>query len=100
MVASEEPSWAATSLPAQSLKNFQALLAQQEMTLANVVKTTVFLADINDFAEMNKGVRRVFCAALPRAQRGAGGQAAQGRSAGDRVHCCKVSSPAREEKKR
>ena len=85
---------------AQSLKNIQAILAQQEMTLANVVKTTVFLADINDFAEMNKGVRRVFCAALPRAQRGAGGQAAQGRSAGDRVHCCKVSSPAREEKKR
>ena len=84
---------------AQSLKNIQAILAQQEMTLANVVKTTVFLADINDFAEMNK-VRRVFCAALPRAQRGAGGQAAQGRSAGDRVHCCKVSSPAREEKKR
>lgn len=85
---------------AQSLKNIQAILAQQEMTLANVVKTTVFLADINDFAEMNKGVRRVFCAALPRAQRGAGGQAAQGRSAGDRVHCCEVSSPAREEKKR
>ena len=39
---------------AQSLKNIQAILAQQEMTLANVVKTTVFLADINDFAEMNK----------------------------------------------
>ena len=95
MVASEEPSWAATSLTAQSLKNIQAILAQQEMTLANVVKTTVFLADINDFAEMNK-----VYAALPRAQRGAGGQAAQGRSAGDRVHCCKVSSPAREEKKR
>ena len=39
---------------AQSLKNIQAILAQQGMTLANVVKTTVFLADINDFAEMNK----------------------------------------------
>jgi len=85
---------------AQSLKNIQAILAQQEMTLANVVKTTVFLADINDFCRDEQGVRRVFCAALPRAQRGAGGQAAQGRSAGDRVHCCKVSSPAREEKKR
>ena len=54
MVASEESNWAATSLTAQSLKNIQAILAQQEMTLANVVKTTVFLADINDFAEMNK----------------------------------------------
>ena len=52
------------------------------------------------FCRDEQGVRRVLCAALPRAQRGAGGQAAQGRSAGDRVHCCKVSSPAREEKKR
>ena len=37
-----------TAQTAQSLKNIQAILAQQEMTLANVVKTTVFLADIND----------------------------------------------------
>ena len=84
---------------AQSLKNIQAILAQQEMTLANVVKTTVFLADINDFAEMNKVYGEYFAQPYP-AQRGAGGQAAQGCSAGDRVHCCKVSSPAREEKKR
>ena len=34
---------------AQSLKNIQAILAQQEMTLANVVKTTVFLADTKIF---------------------------------------------------
>ena len=92
---------------AQSLKNIQAILAQQEMTLANVVKTTVFLADINDFAEMNKVYGEYFAqpyparsAPPPAGGRGAGGQAAQGRSAGDRVHCCKVSSPAREEKKR
>ena len=39
---------------AQSLKNIQAILAQQGMTLADVVKTTVFLADMNDFAEMNQ----------------------------------------------
>ena len=39
---------------AQSLKNIQAILAEQGMTLADVVKTTVFLADMNDFAEMNK----------------------------------------------
>jgi len=87
---------------AQSLKNIQAILAQQEMTLANVVKTTVFLADINDFAEMNKVYGEYFAQPYPArsALHGAGGQAAQGRSAGDRVHCCKVSSPAREEKKR
>ena len=45
---------------AQSLKNIQAILAQQEMTLANVVKTTVFLADINDFAEMNNVYAKYF----------------------------------------
>ena len=65
MVASEEPSWAATSLTAQSLKNIQAILAQQEMTLANVVKTTVFLADINDFAEMNKVYGAYFAQPYP-----------------------------------
>ena len=42
-----------------------ALLAQQEMTLANVVKTTVFLADINDFAEMNKVYGEYFAQPYP-----------------------------------
>jgi len=50
---------------AQSLKNIQAILAQQEMTLANVVKTTVFLADINDFAEMNKVYGEYFAQPYP-----------------------------------
>ena len=39
---------------AQSLKNIQAILAEQGMTLADVVKTTVFLADMADFAAMNE----------------------------------------------
>ena len=46
-------------------KNIQAILAQQEMTLANVVKTTVFLADINDFAEMNKVYGEYFAQPYP-----------------------------------
>lgn len=50
---------------AQSLNNIQAILAQQEMTLANVVKTTVFLADINDFAEMNKVYGEYFAQPYP-----------------------------------
>lgn len=50
---------------AQSLKNIQAILAQQGMTLANVVKTTVFLADINDFAEMNKVYGEFFTLPYP-----------------------------------
>lgn len=50
---------------AQSLKNIQAILAQQGMTLANVVKTTVFLADINNFAEMNKVYGEFFTQPYP-----------------------------------
>ena len=50
---------------AQSLKNIQAILAQQGMALANVVKTTVFLADINDFAEMNKVYGEFFTQPYP-----------------------------------
>lgn len=50
---------------AQSLKNIQAILAQQGMTLANVVKTTVFLADINDFAEMNEVYGEFFTQPYP-----------------------------------
>ena len=42
-----------------------SILAQQEMTLANVVKTTVFLADINDFAEMNKVYGEYFAQPYP-----------------------------------
>lgn len=38
---------------AQCLKNVSAILAEHGMTLDNVVKTTVFLADLNDFVPMN-----------------------------------------------
>lgn len=38
----------------QVLKNLDAVLAAAETSLNNVVKTTVFLADMNDFAAMNK----------------------------------------------
>lgn len=38
---------------AQALANVEAILAQAGLTLADVVKTTVFLADIDDFAAMN-----------------------------------------------
>ena len=51
---------------AQSLKNIQAILAEQGMTLADVVKTTVFLADMNDFAEMNKVYGEYFAQPFPR----------------------------------
>ena len=37
----------------QALDNLKAVLAAAGMTCADVVKTTVFLADINDFAAIN-----------------------------------------------
>ena len=37
----------------QSLKNVQAVLAAAGPTMDNVIKTTVFLKDMNDFAAMN-----------------------------------------------
>ncbi len=38
---------------AQALDNLKAVLAAAGMSCADVVKTTVFLADINDFAAIN-----------------------------------------------
>jgi 2-iminobutanoate/2-iminopropanoate deaminase len=37
----------------QSLENLKAILVAENLTFANVVKTTVFLKDIKDFAAMN-----------------------------------------------
>lgn len=38
----------------QSLKNIKAILEAGDFNLSDVVKTTVFLKDINDFSVMNK----------------------------------------------
>ena len=38
----------------QVFKNIEAILAQTSLTMADIVKTTVFLTDINDFADMNE----------------------------------------------
>ncbi len=42
------------------LKNLQAVLEAAGSTLAEVVKTTVYLADLNDFAAMNEVYARFF----------------------------------------
>ena len=39
---------------AQSIANIKAILAQTGLTLDNVIKTTVFLADMSLFGEMNE----------------------------------------------
>ena len=50
---------------AQSIANLTAILAEAGLTLANVVKTTVFLADMNDFAAMNAVYAEKFTAPFP-----------------------------------
>lgn len=41
-------------LTERSLTNIKNILAEEGLTMQHIVKTTVFLADINDFAEMNE----------------------------------------------
>ncbi len=50
---------------AQSLANVKAVLAAAGLTLDNVVKTTVFLADMADFAAMNTVYEANFTAPYP-----------------------------------
>ena len=38
----------------QSLENVKAVLAQAGLGMENIIKTTVFLKDMNDFAELNQ----------------------------------------------
>lgn len=49
----------------QILENLRALLASQGLTMDCVVKTTVFLADLNDFAAMNEVYATFFPTAPP-----------------------------------
>ncbi len=49
----------------QSLLNVQAVLAQAGLGLENVIKTTVFLKDMNDFAAMNEVYATFFTEAPP-----------------------------------
>ena len=44
----------------QSLLNVQAILAQAGLTLEHVVKTTVFLKNMDDFAAMNEAYAAFF----------------------------------------
>lgn len=50
---------------AQSLTNIKNILAEAGLTMANVVKTSVFLADMADFAEMNEVYAQFFSAPFP-----------------------------------
>jgi 2-iminobutanoate/2-iminopropanoate deaminase len=49
----------------QVLKNIGAVLKANGMTYANVVKTTVFLTDMADFAKMNEVYAKYFTTPYP-----------------------------------
>ena len=49
----------------QIFKNIEAILKEADMTLDNVVKTTVFLADMADFADMNEVYASQFSDTFP-----------------------------------
>ena len=52
-------------LTRQSLTNMKAILEEAGTSMANVVKTIVFLADMNDFAAMNEVYAEFFAAPFP-----------------------------------
>jgi len=49
----------------QSLTNIQAILEEAGLTMANVLKTTVFMADMADFADMNSVYAEFFTEPYP-----------------------------------
>lgn len=49
----------------QIFKNIAVILKEADMTLDNVVKTTVFLANMADFADMNEVYAKQFSGTFP-----------------------------------
>lgn len=49
----------------QSLSNIKAILEEAGISMRNVIKTTVFLADMNDFADMNAVYAEFFSEPYP-----------------------------------
>ena len=49
----------------QSLANVKAILTEAGLSMSSVVKTTVFLADMNDFADMNAVYAEFFTEPYP-----------------------------------
>jgi len=47
------------------LLNIQAILTDQKLSFANVIKSTVFMTDLKDFAPMNEVYARFFSSDFP-----------------------------------
>lgn len=54
-----------TAQTRQSISNVKAILAEAGLSVDDVVKTTVFLADMNDFGAMNAVYSENFTAPFP-----------------------------------
>ena len=50
---------------AQVFKNIRAILAEAGLTMDAIVKTTVFLTDMNDFSDMNEVYAEQFSGVFP-----------------------------------
>lgn len=60
-----------TSLTRRSLLNIQSILEAAGLSMANIVKTTVMLADMDDFAKMNEVYATFFPPTAPAPARSA-----------------------------
>ena len=47
------------------MKNVEAVLTAADMKFSNIVKTTIFLTDMNDFAKVNEVYAKAFTQAPP-----------------------------------
>ena len=78
----------------KALENLRATLEAAGLGLENVVKTTIFLSDMDEFARRQRGVRRVLRRAVPGALHGRGGAPPQGAPRRDRGRGVPWMTPA------
>ena len=71
----------------QSLENLKTILTAAGLTFAHVVKTTIFLTSMGDFAAVNEVYKSYVARALPRALDHCRRGAADGRQGRDRDDC-------------
>ena len=49
----------------QIMKNIQAILNEEKMSFENIIKTSVFLKDLNDFSDFNNMYKNYFSKEFP-----------------------------------
>jgi 2-iminobutanoate/2-iminopropanoate deaminase len=47
------------------LKNIDGLLQSQDLTRANIIKTTIFMTDLSQFGKVNEAYTKFFTAPFP-----------------------------------